>query len=134
MIRLSRPRRARRSHEWNDRSTVTFIVTLAASRSVTLAARSAGMSRKAAYALRHRDPSFDAAWNAALNAGEGDKVQEVEGAPVSPLKGNKRAANWPSWSAELLEFRRPLEDLRGDAFFDRLIQKQRHPDAQPVDK
>ncbi len=63
---LSRPARARRSNEWNGGKAVTFIVTLAASRSVTLAALEAGMSRKSAYALKERDRAFAAAWNAAL--------------------------------------------------------------------
>ena len=62
---LSRPRRPRRANKWNAGAAVTFIVTLAAGRSVALAARAAGMSRKSAYALRGRDPAFAAAWNAA---------------------------------------------------------------------
>ena len=66
MLRLSRTRRPPRNGEWNDQKVVTFIVTLAAGRPVTLAARISGMSRKAAYALRARDPSFAAAWAAAL--------------------------------------------------------------------
>jgi hypothetical protein len=60
------PARPRRSHEWSDANIVTFIVTLAARRSVTLAAARAGMSRKAAYALKRRDSGFAAAWSAAL--------------------------------------------------------------------
>ena len=66
---LSRPRRPHRANEWKAGAAVTFIVTLAAGRSVTLAARAAGMSRKSAYALRGRDPAFAAAWNAAILAG-----------------------------------------------------------------
>ena len=42
-------RRPQRPGESTGRCAVTFIVTLAATGSVTLAARSAGMSRKAAY-------------------------------------------------------------------------------------
>jgi len=57
---LSRPRRARRSSDWSPAKAVTFIVTLAAHRSVTLAAAEAGMSRKSAYALKVRDPAFAA--------------------------------------------------------------------------
>ena len=46
------------------------------------------MSRKSAYLLKARDPAFASAWAAAANAahrvsGEGDKVDEVEGDPVS---------------------------------------------------
>ena len=80
---LSRPRRPRRSGEWTPDRAVTFIVTLAASRSVTLAARKARMSRKAAYALKGRDPAFAFAWAAAMRASEGNKVEELEGPPVS---------------------------------------------------
>ena len=90
---LSRPRRQRRSGEWTSDRAVTFIVTLAATRSVTLAARRAGMSRKAAYALKARDPAFSAAWVAAAEAGaraavQGDKVKEVHEPPVSSSHGN----------------------------------------------
>ena len=46
------------------------------------------MSRKSAYALKGRDPAFAAAWAAAMQASEGDKVKEVEGVPVSPRHGN----------------------------------------------
>ena len=91
---LSRPRRPRRSGEWTSDRAVTFIVTLAATRSVTLAARRAGMSRKAAYALKARDAAFASAWAVAARAGtrrrprQGDKVEEVHKPPVSPGHGN----------------------------------------------
>ena len=101
---LSRSRRRlRRSGEWTSEHAVTFIVTLAATGSVTLAARRAGMSRKSAYALRTRDPVFAYAWAAAIRAvqepalslskeppvslSKGDKVDEVEGPPVAPRYG-----------------------------------------------
>jgi hypothetical protein len=87
---LSRPRR---SGEWTAQQAVTFIVTLAATGSVTLAARSAVMSRKSAYALKARDPAFAAAWTAAAGARAkrqlpGDKVKEVHEPPVSPGHGD----------------------------------------------
>ena len=85
---LSRSRRPRRSGEWTSEQAVTFIVTLAASQSVTLAARRAGMSRKSAYALKHRDSAFAYAWDAAMRASQGYKVKEVEGVPVSLSYGN----------------------------------------------
>jgi len=78
---LSRPRRPRRPGDWTSALAVTFIVTLAATRSVTLAARAVGMSRKSAYALKQRDPAFAFAWAAASRAGAGYKVEEVEGPP-----------------------------------------------------
>jgi hypothetical protein len=66
---LAKPNgRPRRPHEWSAAKIVTFIVTLAAHRSVTLAATRAGTSRKSAYALKRRDPAFAAAWLAALTA------------------------------------------------------------------
>jgi cobalamin biosynthesis protein CbiG len=89
---LSRPRRPLRSGEWTPAKAVTFIVTLAATRSVTLAAREAGMSRKSAYGLKARDPAFAAAWAAAAKAGarvsrHGDKVDEVDGLPNRSTPG-----------------------------------------------
>ena len=86
---LSRPRRPRRPHEWNAGRAVTFIVTLAATGIVTLAARTSGMSRKSAYALRARDPAFADAWDAAMKAhGKGDKVDEMDGPRLPPTRGN----------------------------------------------
>ena len=111
MIQLSRPLRPHRPGDWTPARAVTFIVTLAATRSVTLAARAAGMSRKADYALKSRDPAFASAWKAALAANrpparQGDKVDEVEGHPFSPGQGNRR-------------FRRFDAELR-DQFFSEL--------------
>ena len=90
---LSRPRHVPRAGGWTSDKVVTFIVAFAATRSVTLAAHAAGMSRKAAYALRARDAAFAAAWAAAVKAGaerplEGDKVEEVEEPPISSGQGN----------------------------------------------
>jgi hypothetical protein len=88
---LSQPGRPRRSGEWTSRRAVTFIVTLAATRSVTLAAREARMSRKSAYALKSRDPAFAAAWAAAIRAArqqqrEGNKVEQVKGPRFDAVK------------------------------------------------
>ena len=90
---LFRLRHVPRASEWATDKVVTFIVTLAATRSVTLAARASGMSRKAAYALRARDAAFAEAWAAAVKAGaerplEGDKVEEVEEPPIPLGLGN----------------------------------------------
>jgi len=96
---LSRSRRPHRSGEWTPGRAVTFIVTLAASRCVTLAARASGMSRKSAYTLKARDSAFAAAWAAAMKAGaaaqkepaasqsNGDKVEEVHEPPVAASRG-----------------------------------------------
>ena len=92
MILLCRPRRPARSNDWTNAKAVTFIVTLAATRSVTLAARAAGMSRKAAYALRDRDARFADAWRQAFAIQtirrQGNKVEEVEDPPFSRGQGN----------------------------------------------
>lgn len=103
MIQLSRPLRPRRSGDWTPAKAVTFIVTLAATQSVTLAAKAAGMSRKAAYSLKSRDRAFASAWKAALAVKrpartQGNKVHEVDGRRVSPGQGNRL---FRSFGAEL---------------------------------
>lgn len=87
-----RTRNARpiRAHEWSHAKSVTFIVTLAATRNVTLAARAAGMSRKAAYALKVRDSLFAQTWEQALGARrKGNEVDEVNDPQLSFSRGNK---------------------------------------------
>jgi hypothetical protein len=105
LLHLAHSRRPRRVGEWTAAKAVTFIVTLAASRSVTLAAARSGMSRKAAYALKRRDPAFGAAWNAALaatadplprragNAFQGDKVDEKVDEVDSPRSEARQGYN-----------------------------------------
>ena len=78
--------RAVRTCEWTDVKAVTFIVTLAASRSVTVAAARVGMSRKAAYALRNRDGAFAMGWDAALAARARRVRRQL---PLRPAQGNK---------------------------------------------
>lgn len=90
---VSQPRSPRRPGEWTSDKAVTFIVTLAATHSVTLAARRAGMSRKSVYALKARDRAFAAEWAAAAKAGtiasiQGDRVEEVHAPPVSTGQGD----------------------------------------------
>jgi hypothetical protein len=99
VLQLARTRRPRRPGEWTETKAVTFIVTLAASRSVTLAAERAGMSRKSAYSLKRRDASFAAAWATAVAAIrkpvfgsiEGDKVDKAYRSPFPNLQGNSAA-------------------------------------------
>jgi len=117
---LSRPSRPRRCNEWSAAKAVTFIVTLAASRSVTLAAREAGMSRKSAYALKGRDPAFAAAWNAALKATKGNKMEEVKGPSVSPGQGDNRTRAASAISSNAA---RENDALRRDLSFARLARK-----------
>lgn len=92
MPQFAQSRRPHRAGEWTEAKAVTFIVTLAASRSVTLAAARAGMSRKAAYSLKHRNPSFAAAWNAAIAAAGGDKVDEADNPRIGRAQGNKSSS------------------------------------------
>ena len=115
-------RRPARAGEWSGDKAVTFIVTLAATTSVTLAAARAGMSRKSAYALKRRDPAFAAAWDEAVRAGDnppvairprGDKVDRLYNPPVMPPKGNGRAD-------------RDRDEEWRDSFFAALAT--RHPD------
>ena len=120
---LSRPCRPRRAHEWSSGRAVTFLVTLAAHGSVTLAAGAAGMSRKSAYALKARDPAFACAWQSALAARraqrKGDKVEEVEGAPNRTRQGDTAAytrdRELPSRSALRDRFFARLAEMRHGA-------------------
>ena len=52
---------------WDGEKIATFIGTLAETGVVTFACRACAMSAKSAYALRHRDPVFATAWEAALD-------------------------------------------------------------------
>ena len=119
---LSRPLRPRRNGEWSGSRGVTFIVTLAAHRSVTLAAREARMSRKSAYALKARDPAFAEAWDEALkiarNARQCDEVQEVHNPRTSLSQGDKAPRTAPSRSSTA-QLRR-IEELCRDRFFAKL--------------
>ena len=130
MLLLSRPCRTRRPHEWDAGKAVTFIVTLAARRSVTLAATAAGMSRKSAYALRDRDPLFAAAWSAALKAREGDKAHKADTPPPASPKGDRRTpAAAPVRAANPSDEARRFAELQRDLFFARL--RQRVPKPRP---
>lgn len=59
-----------RSDGWTPARQLAFLETLARTRSVSLAAKSAGMSREGAYRLRRRAGAalFAAAWDRALGA------------------------------------------------------------------
>jgi hypothetical protein len=112
VLNLSHSRRTRRAGEWTDGKAVTFIVTLAAHRSVTLAAARAGMSRKAAYALKRRDCGFAAAWKSAL---------AVAAAAPSKLKGDTEVHNppigGPLGNSVALPRDRSLDARKRDFFF-----------------
>ena len=118
MILLSRPRRPLRAHEWTRGKAVTFIVTLAATHSVTLAAKAAGMSRKSAYALKSRDPAFAHSWNAALEAAKRNKVEEVQASPIPSSQGDRPIRAAPS--NESISARRRADAELRDRFLARL--------------
>lgn len=75
------PARARRpAHkDWNREKMAAFLRELAASQSVSQAARSVGMSRQSAYRLRNRlvGTPFDLGWEVALEAGMGQLAHAV---------------------------------------------------------
>ena len=65
---------------WSAERQLTFLETLAETRSITRAASSAGMSRESAYRLRRRNEGmlFAALWDRA-----------IQGTPSSPLKSHE---------------------------------------------
>ena len=80
MPRMSCPRRPHRLGDWKQAKAVTFILTLAGTQTVTLAARRAGMSRKSACTFKSRN--------------EGDEVGELGEPPISPPQGDSQIANF----------------------------------------
>ena len=68
---LSRAKSRGRFDGWTPARQLVFLETLARTRSVSAAAKSAGMSREGAYRLRRRDDAglFSAAWDRAMGAG-----------------------------------------------------------------
>ena len=105
---LSPPHRHRRPGEWTDGAAIAFLVTLAAHKSVTLAARAACMSRKSAYALKARDSAFAEAWSVALAA-----------PPIRPVEGDtaKRAATSTSSTTSATHMGPNMDAIRRDRFF-----------------
>ena len=123
MYLLSSPRRPRRSHEWDAGKAVTFVVTLAATQSVTLAAKEAGMSRKSAYALKERDPAFAAVWNAAAKRRRREKTGKAEARPAARAEGDNRAPETMSKvSSDEGDIRRRVAEAYRDQFFARLAE------------
>ena len=104
---LSPPRRPRRTGEWTDGAAIAFLVTLAAHKSVTLAARAACMSRKSAYALKGRDSAFAQAWSVALAT-----------PPFRPIEGDTAKPAAPSTSSTAsATVARKVDAIRRDRFF-----------------
>lgn len=124
---ISNPRARHRAHEWTNGKAVTFIVTLASGRSVTLAARAAGMSRKSAYALKDREPAFRIAWKTAASASRTrSRATLATPAPqalAGQREGDSRALAAPSTpsTSDATAWRRAGE-LQRDQFFARLAR------------
>lgn len=113
---------------------ITFIVTLATTRCVTLAACDSGLSRKSAYALKARDPAFAAAWQGALNARPQRRTSgQVDGLKASPNslgQGDSAILAAPSTSSTAGASRdRRREDAERYRFFARLADRLRSPSA-----
>ena len=122
-VSLSANYRRIRADGWTPERRVTFCVNLAAGKNVTFAAASVGLSRKAAYALKKRDPDFAALWQSALSA---TRIMRAQGNAVEPgrsVKKPRREGNrtitrsgWPKPSATssspLSQKRRPIALLR----------------------
>ena len=70
---------APRHNQWTRPKMVAFLRELAASQSVTQAAKSVGMSRQSAYRLRNamKGTPFDLGWETALEMGFGQLAQAV---------------------------------------------------------
>ena len=123
---LSAPQRPRRNGEWTDGAAIIFLVTLAARKSVTLAARAAGMSRKSAYALKARDSAFAEAWTIALSA---PPFRPVEGDTSRPAARSTWSTSSPAPTA------RNVDAIRRDRFFAALRlsnRKSRQVAAAPL--
>ena len=73
---------------WDGPRIAAFIATLAETGIVTYACRACGMSAKSAYALRHRDPIFAGAWEAALAMA---RVRLADELLARSLKGSHEA-------------------------------------------
>ena len=105
-----------RGDRWNKPKMAEFLRQLAATHSVTAAARAVGMSRKSAYKLRSRlkGQPFDIAWEAAFRHGYDDLAQAalelaLEGEEVphyyqGELKATHRKRN-PQLMVQLLKMR-----------------------------
>jgi hypothetical protein len=100
LLLTDQQRRPARDGEWNRGKAIAFIVTLAATGTVTLAAREAGMSRKAAYALKRRDPLFAASWDAAKKAAGRQAKARSEGNSGGPAAPSTSSSREPARSPD----------------------------------
>ena len=88
-----------RADGWTHDRRVTFLVSLAASGSVTFASSAAGLSRKSAYALRMRDPAFATVWDRSLAAADAACRKMRRTAAKGDETDGKRDPRHPSTSS-----------------------------------
>lgn len=118
------PQRRIRYDGWTRTKRVTFLVTLAASGRVTFAARSAGLSRKSAYALKARDAAFAALWDRALDAFEAAR-RPARRQPAEGDNGNTAAASAaPSTGSTSRTSAQTIAAAERDRFFAALQMRQ----------
>ena len=102
---------------WTPERQLRFLGALAATRSVTRAARAAGMSRESAYRLRARKDGalFAAAWDQALKS---HNLRKASGAPRKRRTAISRAnppkvTKWTKWKDPRFNaFENLLRDFR----------------------
>ncbi len=94
---------------WTKARKGLFLERLAATSNVAESARAAGVTARAAYDLRARDPDFDAAWKAALDIGfaelemlvlrhaltGSERTETVKDGPEGTLKQVKTVHSYP---------------------------------------
>ena len=97
-----------RADGWTPERRVTFCVNLAAGKNVTVAAASVGLSRKAVYALKKRDPDFAALWQTVLSATRIMRTQGNAGEPRRSVKKPRREGNRTMHAQRLAETERDL--------------------------
>jgi hypothetical protein len=104
---------------WTIRRQLAFLDSLARTRSVTRAARTAGMSRESAYRLRRRPSAalFAAAWDRAL---EGRASSRSKQPSTTSSKGHKSVSvGWRRMVGEVIEL--PLTSMKGHKVEDPLF-------------
>ena len=119
-----RPPKIRRDG-WTPERQLRFLGALAGTRSVTKAARAAGMSRESAYRLRGRKDGalFAAAWDQALkgpvlSVSKGHNLRKASGAPRKRRAAISRAnppkfPKWTKWTDPRFDaFENLLRDFR----------------------
>ena len=104
-------RAAIKRNGWTAARRETFLDTLAATCNVRAATAAAGMTSKAAYALRQREPAFAAAWEEALTIGYERLEGELLGCALEAIEDIRNGAatiSEDSPAAEAAGWRQPI--------------------------